>query len=226
VCAVSVSTMADFITRTLESLDYAGVALLMVLENLFPPIPSEVVMPSAGAAARAGEASLTGMILAGTLGSVLGTLPWYGAGRWIGTERLQSWVERHGHWLGTDADEIARMDAWFDRYGYWAVFLGRLVPGVRTLISVPAGISEMPMGRYLLATTIGTAAWTALLAGVGYWVEGESDTLARILKLIGMGVIGLLAVLYIIRVVRRRREKSAAHHQQGGAAAGNSSENE
>jgi membrane protein DedA with SNARE-associated domain len=215
--------MEDFITRTMESLDYAGVALLMVLENLFPPIPSEVVMPSAGAAARSGDASLTGMILAGTLGSVLGTLPWYGAGRWIGTERLQSWVERHGHWLGTDADEIGRMDAWFDRYGYWAVFIGRLVPGVRTLISVPAGISGMPLGRYLLATTIGTAAWTALLAGVGYWVQGESETLARILKLIGMGVIGLLVVVYIVRVVRRRREKHQAH-PQAETAAGDSAE--
>lgn len=200
--------MNDFITRTTESLNYAGVALLMVLENLFPPIPSEVVMPTAGAAARSGDASLVGMILAGTLGSVVGTLPWYGAGRWIGTERFQGWIGRHGHWLGTDPDEIARMDEWFDRYGSWAVLIGRLVPGVRTLISVPAGLSEMSLGRYLAATTIGTAVWTALLAAVGYWLEGQSETLARVLKFIGMGVIGVLTVLYVVRVVRRRREKS------------------
>src|SRR5690606_13842182 len=145
-------------------------------------------------------------------------LPWYGAGRWIGTRRFQSWIERHGHWLGTDADEIARMDAWFDRYGYWAVLVGRLVPGVRTLISVPAGLSEMPPGRYLLATTIGTALWSALLAGLGYWLEGESETVARILKLVGMGVIGLLSVVYIVRVVRRRREKRHANHEADSSA--------
>lgn len=205
-CAV----MADFLSRTLESLDYGGVALLMVLENLFPPIPSEVVMPSAGAVARSGDASLAGMILAGTLGAIVGTLPWYGVGRWIGTERLTSWIDRHGHWLGVNADEIARVDAWFDRYGVWAVIVGRLVPGIRTLISVPAGLAEMPLGRYLLSTAIGTALWTTLLASLGYWLQGQNETLARILKFVGMGVIGLLTVMYVARIVRRRREKSRA----------------
>jgi membrane protein DedA with SNARE-associated domain len=147
------------------------------------------------------------MILAGTAGAVLGTLPWYGIGRWIGTERLKSWVEQHGHWLGTDAREIERVDAWFNRYGAWAVLIGRLVPGVRTLISVPAGLSEMPLGRFLLATTIGTTLWTAMLASLGYWLEGENETLARVLKLVGMGVIGVLTVVYVVRIVRRRREK-------------------
>ncbi|QDU37498.1 Inner membrane protein YghB [Maioricimonas rarisocia] len=199
--------MDDFISNTMDSMGYLGVALLMFLENLFPPIPSEVVMPTAGANARSGDKSLVLMIVVGTLGTLAGAVPWYGIARWVGTDRFRKWIDRHGHWLGTDASEIDRADKWFDRYGYWAVTVGRLVPGVRTLISVPAGLSEMPFGPFLLATTIGTVAWTSLLAGLGYWLEGQSDAIARTLKIIGMGVIGVLFVLYIVKVVRH-------HHQR------------
>lgn len=160
--------MEDLIVETVESVGYLGVALLMLAENIVPPIPSEIVMPAAGAAASRGEYSLAGMILAGTAGAVIGSLPWYGIARHVGTRRFADWADHHGHWLATDREEIERVDKWFDRHGHWAILICRLIPGVRTLISVPAGFAEMPLGRFLAWTTVGSAVWSAILAGT--WV--------------------------------------------------------
>ncbi|MFH5803068.1 DedA family protein [Alienimonas sp. DA493] len=198
--------MEDFITSTLQSWGYAGAAALMFFENVFPPIPSEVVMPGAGAAAKSGGYSLTLMILAGTVGSILGQLGWYAAARYVGTERFRRWVERHGHWLGATPGDVERADRWFDRYGLWAVTIGRLVPGVRTLISVPAGLSEMGLVRFLIGTSIGTTIWTALLAGVGYWLAGQRESITNVLNYVGMAVVGVLLAAFVWRVIRRRRE--------------------
>ncbi|QDT16212.1 DedA family protein [Alienimonas californiensis] len=198
--------MDSWITDTLQSWGYAGAAVLMLLENVFPPIPSEVVMPAAGAAAKAGGYSLTLMIVAGTVGSVLGQLAWYGVARRVGTERFRGWVERHGHWLGTSPRDVERADAWFDRYGLWAVTIGRLVPGVRTLISVPAGLSEMGLTRFLIGTAIGTTIWTALLAGVGYWLADTQETIKSGLNYVGMAVVAALLLAFLYRAISRHRE--------------------
>ncbi|NNJ25341.1 DedA family protein [Alienimonas chondri] len=198
--------LENFITDTLRSWGYLGAAALMFLENVFPPIPSEVVMPGAGAAAKSGEHSLAVMILAGSVGSILGQLAWYGVARRVGTERFRRWIEQHGHWLGTSPDEVERADRWFDRYGLWAVTIGRLVPGVRTLISVPAGLSEMGLTKFLIGTSIGTTIWTALLAGVGYWLAGQQDSITSVLNYIGMAVVGTLLAAFLWRVVSRHRQ--------------------
>jgi membrane protein DedA with SNARE-associated domain len=202
--------MSEFVTSTMQQLGYFGVALLMVLENLFPPIPSEVVMPAAGAAARSGQHSLLGMILAGTAGTLLGALPWYAVARAAGTERLSRWVDQHGYWLGTDSEEIRKMNQWFDRYGYWAVFFCRLIPGIRTLISVPAGFAAMPLPGFLLATGLGSLAWCSLLAALGYWLTGQHQAIADVLSWIGMGVVALLVILYIVKIFRHRARTAAA----------------
>lgn len=202
--------MEDLFMRTLESLGYAGVALLMLLENVIPPIPSEIVMPAAGASARKGDHSLWGMIIAGSIGSLLGTLPWYGIARYVGTERFSDWADRHGHWIGTDRHEVQRADAWFDRYGQWTVLFCRMIPGVRTLISVPAGFSEMPVGKFLLYSSIGTIAWTALLAGLGYWLQGQQQTVATAVKWIGVVVLGGLTLWFIARIVLKKRQRHSA----------------
>ncbi|MCA9110016.1 MAG: DedA family protein [Planctomycetaceae bacterium] len=202
--------MEDLFTDTIDSLGYFGVALLMMLENIFPPIPSEVVMPAAGASAQSGNMSLVGVIVAGTIGSIVGALPWYGVARWVGTDSFEDWITRHGHWLGTDTKEIKAVDRWFEKSGYWGVLMCRLIPGVRTLISVPAGLAEMPFIPFIMATTVGTAAWTALLAAVGYWLKGQSDFIATVLKYIGMGVIVTLFIVYVLKVVRRKMNRSQA----------------
>jgi membrane protein YqaA with SNARE-associated domain len=131
--------MFDWITGLVERTGYVGIALLMLAENVFPPIPSELIMPLAGFAAAQGELGMAGVVAAGTAGALAGALLWYGLGRWVGLERLKRWAAEHGRWLTVSPDDLDRAAAWFGRHGGAAVLVGRLVPAVRTLISVPAG---------------------------------------------------------------------------------------
>jgi membrane protein DedA with SNARE-associated domain len=123
----------------METLGYAGVAFLMFLENVFPPIPSELIMPLAGFSAARGEMTLWGVIVAGSVGSVLGQYPLYYLGRAVGPERLHRWADRHGKWLTVSGKDIEKAREWLNRRGPIAVLLCRLVPGVRSLISIPRG---------------------------------------------------------------------------------------
>jgi len=160
--------MADWIIQMMESLGYLGIGMLMFLENLFPPIPSELIMPLAGFTVSQGKMSFLPAIAAGTLGTVLGALPWYFAGYYFGETRLKAWADRYGRWITVSSADIERAVKWFNRRGGRAVFLGRLVPGVRTLISLPAGLAEMNFPLFLLYSTAGTVLWTALLTWLGY----------------------------------------------------------
>jgi membrane protein DedA with SNARE-associated domain len=160
--------VSDWILRTVVEWGYWGVFLLMFLEHLFPPIPSELIMPFAGFAAAKGHLHFSDVIAAGTFGSVAGVLPWYMAGRWLGLKRLRLIVDSHGRWLTVSRAELDTAFGWFDRHGPWAVFIGRLVPTVRTLISVPAGLACMPVGAFLIATSAGSILWTTGLAWAGY----------------------------------------------------------
>lgn len=146
-----------------------GVAGLMLLENLFPPIPSELVLPLAGFFVSRGALGFAGALLAATVGSLLGAFVLYGLGR-LGGRPL---VLRYGSVLRVKESDLDRADGWFDRHGGWVVFLGRLLPGVRSLVSIPAGVSEMPPGRFTLLTASGSALWNALLIGAG-WYLGEN----------------------------------------------------
>ncbi len=138
--------MGDWITRIIESMGYWGVAFLMALENVFPPIPSELVMPLAGYVSSQGSLDVWIVTLAGSLGAVIGTLPWYGVARWLDKNKVYAWVDRHGHWLTVERGELERAEKWFSSRGRWIVAAGRLVPGLRTLISVPAGFAKVPLG--------------------------------------------------------------------------------
>ncbi|MBD2422103.1 DedA family protein [Cyanobium sp. FACHB-13342] len=149
------------------AMGYLAVGLVMLLENLIPPIPSEVVMPFAGYLVGQGRLDLVPTVLAGLLGTVLGAWFWYGIGRLIPEPRLAQWVEGQGRWLGIRAEQLARSRDWFQRHGSALVFWGRLVPGVRTLVSVPAGIERMPQGPFLVWTTAGSLVWTLLLTLAG-----------------------------------------------------------
>lgn len=196
--------MFDQIVKLLEQAGYPGIALLMFLENLFPPIPSELIMPMAGFEAARGEKSLPLVIASGSAGSLLGALFWYYVGKRIGTARLKLWAGRRGRWLTLTPREVDRADRWFRRHCGKAVLFGRLLPAVRTLISVPAGIFEMSLGRFLLFTTLGTLAWTSLLAGAGYMLESQYEGVADHLNPVSNIVVGLIVATYLYRVARWR----------------------
>lgn len=160
--------MLEWIHTTTTALGYPGIALLMFVENVFPPLPSELVMPLAGFSAAQGHLSFAGVVLAGSVGSLLGQLPYYLLGRWVGGEQLVRWFDRYGKLVALSGSDLRRAEGWFERYGSRAVFFGRLVPGLRSLIPVPAGLNEMPLPKFLLYSAFGTVLWTLLLALLGF----------------------------------------------------------
>ncbi len=196
--------MFEWITNFVEKTGYLGIALLMLAENLFPPIPSEVIMPLAGFTAARGDLQIVVTVLAGVIGSVAGTSLWYFLGRWIGMDGMKSFAKRHGRWLTLSPEDLDSAQAFFSRHCGKAVFLGRLIPGVRTLVSVPAGVVGMGLGRFLLYSTLGTVLWTSLLAGVGYMLESRYRAVADWLDPITNGILALAVVWYIYRVTTFR----------------------
>jgi membrane protein DedA with SNARE-associated domain len=199
-----------WITDLVSHFGYGGVGLLMFLENVFPPIPSELIMPLAGFVARRGELSLAATIVAGTAGSLAGASVWYLLGRRLGERRLRAWIDRHGQWLGLSGDDIDRSARWFRRHGPLAVTLGRLVPGVRTLISVPAGIAGMRVLPFLFFTIVGTALWTAALTFAGYLLGARYRRVTSAMDVATWVVLGAMVVAYLIRLVRVTRKASAS----------------
>lgn len=191
---------------------YGAIFAAMFLENLFPPIPSELIMPLGGFYVQQGRLALVPVVLAGLLGTVLGALPWYGIGRLVNERRIEAWLERYGRWIGISPRELQRSRHWFNRHGTALVFWGRLVPGIRTLISVPAGIEMMPLAPFLLWTTAGSLIWTLLLtvaglvlgegySNVGVWME----PVARLVKVLVV-VSGIALVVWLgLRIRRARR---------------------
>lgn len=194
--------MATWIFGFLRGGGYAALALLTLVENLFPPIPSELIIPLAGYLAKRGDLALVGVVLASAAGSLLGALPLYYIGRRAGAKRIEDWVRRHGRWAAVSPREVAHAIEWFDRHGSTAVFAGRLVPGVRSLISLPAGLTRMGLARFLFYTAAGSLCWSALLAGAGYALGAAFRTVDRWLDPISWVIIGGIALMYLWRVVR------------------------
>ena len=196
--------MASWIETVVQTTGVFGIAFLMFLENVFPPIPSELIMPLAGYSAAKGEANILLVILAGALGSLAGASFWYGVGRLIDHERMKKFADRHGRFLTMTRRDIERADDWFDAHGHYAVLFGRLVPTVRTLISIPAGLSEMPIARFLVFSGIGTAVWTTMLALFGYTVGERYSDLEGWIDPISYGVVALIVAIYLWRVATFR----------------------
>lgn len=194
--------MSDWIIGILRSGGYGGIVFLMTIENLFPPIPSELIMPLAGYLAAGDALVLWGAIAAGAFGSVVGALALYYVGKRLGSERLKRFADRHGCWLAVSRTDIERSERWFARHQILAVFVGRLVPGVRSLISVPAGIADMNLGLFLSATAVGSAAWAAILACAGYWLGRNFSAVEQWVGGVTMAVIAALVVWYAWRVWR------------------------
>lgn len=212
--------MVDFVAGFMDRMGLAGVGLLMLLENVFPPIPSEVIMPLAGFVARKGRTDIVLTIVAGSVGSLLGAFGWYGVGRKVGEERLRQWVDSHGRWLALSCDDIDRASEWFRRHEGMSVGLGRLVPGVRTLISLPAGFANMPLLPFVLWSTAGTVVWTAALVVAGYLLGGAYDKVQGPLNVATWIVLGAILATYLWRVLRhgsRRNGRSKSSQDDGRA---------
>lgn len=190
-----------------------SLALLMLLQNLIPLLPSEVIMPLAGYLASQGYMDLGSAIVAGLVGSLLGHIPWYAAGHAAGNVRLLAWSERHGRWVGLRPDHIRHADAWFHQYAGRTVMLGRLIPGFRTLVNIPAGASRMPLMPFLGYTTLGDALWTACLAWAGFTFGHEYQTVSWYLHAV-LTPIALLGAAILFRHKRRRHvaARSAPAH--------------
>ena len=196
--------MFDKIVEIVSAFGYIGVFLLMLLENIFPPIPSELIMPLAGFVAARGDLNFIAVILVGTAGSVVGALPWYYAGAKLGQARMKRFAERWGHWLTLSPEDVDKASEWFDRHGKGAVFFGRLIPAVRTLISVPAGIAGMSMTKFLIYSTLGSLIWTALLALAGYLLESQYEKVSEYLNPVSTAIVVLMVLYYLYRLIRQR----------------------
>ncbi|HEY8346975.1 MAG TPA: DedA family protein [Symbiobacteriaceae bacterium] len=154
-------------TAVIQAYGYPGILLIVLIENLFPPIPSEIILPFAGFLVSRGVLTMPGVVIAATMGSVLGALVLYMAGRWFGRERIYLVVTRYGRILTVSERDVQRTEEWFQRYGTWTVFFCRMIPIMRSLISIPAGLVAMDVPVFTFYTTVGTLIWNILLVGIG-----------------------------------------------------------
>lgn len=194
--------MFEWITTTIESLGYFGVAALTLLENVFPPIPSEVVIPLAGFVAAEGRFRLDVMIAAASCGSLAGATFWYAVGRTVGERRLRQWIAVHGKWVALGPRDVDRAQDWFKRHGSASVCIGRVVPGVRTFVSIPAGVARMPVGRFMFYSTIGTVTWTAVLAIAGSALQSNFVVVGVHINIVSNIVLGGFVLLMLRRYYR------------------------
>lgn len=196
--------MFDWITGLLEGGGFWAIAGLMLLENVFPPIPSELIMPLAGFNAARGGTSLWLVILAGGLGSLAGAYFWYFVGRAFGRQRMRWLIARHGRWLMMNVSEFEQAEAWFNRHGRAIVFFARFVPTVRTLISIPAGIERMNQATFLIFTALGSFIWSGGLALAGYLLEDQYERVENWVNPVSTAVVITVVVIYVWRVIRWR----------------------
>ena len=201
--------MSDWVIRLIEQSGYLGIGFLMFLETIFPPIPSEVIMPVAGVAAGQGKLHYGLVVASGTAGAMLGNIFWYLAARALGIARLEPIVRRWGRWLTITWAELERAERWFRINGTFFVFLGRLLPTVRSLVSVPAGLLKMRFRTFVLASTLGTAGWTALLAGVGFKLGENYREIDKVIGPASNAIIAVLAIGYVYRLWTHRHIKPA-----------------
>jgi membrane protein DedA with SNARE-associated domain len=198
--------MDGWVASLIEQSGYLGVGFLMLLETVFPPIPSEVIMPVAGMTAAKGELELSLVILSGTAGAMLGNILWYLAARALGVERLRPLIVRHGRWLTVSWREVERAQHWFERRGVAFVLIGRLIPTVRSLVSIPAGLLKMRFRNFLIASTLGTFAWTAVLAGAGFRLQEEFHQVQYWMAPMADAVLVIIVIAYFWRLLTHKPE--------------------
>jgi membrane protein DedA with SNARE-associated domain len=198
--------MSDWVVRLIEQSGYLGVGFLMFLETIFPPIPSEVIMPVAGVAAAQGKLGYLPVVASGTAGAMLGNIVWYLAARALGVLRLKPMIDRYGRWLTISWPEVQRAQHWFGEHGMAFVMIGRVVPTIRSLVSVPAGLLRLRFRTFFIASLIGTTAWTALLAGAGYKLQENVSDVGKFVGPASNAILVVLAAGYLWRLWTHRHQ--------------------
>jgi len=199
--------MEQWIKETMEAYGYFGIFLLIALENLFPPIPSEVILTLGGFMTTESNLTAPLVVLAATAGSLAGALLLYGLGRWLSAERLEAIVARYGKVLRLKPEDVRRADAWFDKYGMWTVLLCRLVPLIRSLISIPAGSSGMRLLPFVALTIVGSLIWNTALVYIGAAVGSSWETIVGYMDVYSNVIYAALAIAVIVVLtlyIRRR----------------------
>ena len=216
--------LANWVQDVINQFGYLGVALLVVIENVFPPIPSEVVLPFAGFVAQQGasavnatagaaqsDTTVVGMMIAATIGSVVGALILYFVSAAIGPERLRAFVERFGRWFGVKSSDLVRAEEWFDRRSSAAVLVGRCVPLIRSIVSIPAGFRRMKLTSFVVLTAIGSAVWNIALIGAGAVLGDQWERVGEYVGVFQWMVIAavlLLLVRFVVSRMKNRRRKT------------------
>jgi len=197
--------LSGIVVDVVERLGAVGAGLLTLVETVFPPIPSEVVLPLAGYLAGRGDLDFAAVLVAATVGSVLGALLLYAAGARLGSERATALLCRLPL---VEERDVVRAERWFDDHGRTAVLFGRLVPGVRSLVSLPAGAQRMPLGSFTALTTLGSLTWNTLLVGAGALLGRQWEVVEQYADILNHAVTGVVVVLVAWFVVRRLRHRS------------------
>jgi len=203
--------MDNWLLDIMNDYGYIGVMLLIALENVFPPIPSEVILTFGGFLTTSSDLTVFGVVISATIGSVLGAFILYYIGLLLEVERLEKIVDRWGKVLRLTKEDIHKADAWFNKYGPWTVFFCRFVPLIRSLISVPAGMSKMNIGLFFVLTTIGTLIWNIVLVCLGASLGENWDLIVEKMEIYSNIVYAILAILFIVAVVlfiKSRRKTS------------------
>ena len=204
-----ITSIPDLITKTVETNPYIAyfvISFAMFLENLIPPIPSEIIMPLGGFFVYTGDLNFYILIVSGLIGTVVGALPWYFLGKLLNEKKLSNFIDRKGKFVGISLKDLDKSRLWFEKYGVLLVFWGRLIPGIRTLISVPAGIELMPLNKFLIWTSLGSLIWVIFLTSAGYLFGENYETIGLYIdnfKVILKPIFVILIFYLLIRFVRR-----------------------
>ncbi len=206
--------LTQFALDAIERFNYFGIGFLVALENIFPPVPSEVILPLVGFLCGQGKLNLPLAILVATLGSVFGSMVLYALGFWYGEARLRRFLGRYGKWMGMDGEDVTRAKGFFDAHGGKAVFLFRLIPLGRSLISIPAGFTRMALAPFIFYSALGSGLWNGFLIGLGWFAGdnwGQIEGYIKPFEYLGIAAVVLAVVAF---VVRRRMQAT----QQGRTA--------
>ncbi|MEU4568130.1 DedA family protein [Micromonospora sp. NPDC023956] len=202
--------LTGWVAGVIEAMGAPGVALLVALESIVPPIPSEIVLAMAGYLAGEDRFNVVVVWLAATVGSLVGALALYWVGAGVGEDRLKRWLDRLPL---VDRDDLERADRWFERYGRWAVLFGRMAPVVRSLVSIPAGANRMPLVEFSLLTTLGSGVWNAIFVGLGYALGSRWEEIDKYSSWFDYGILAVFVLMIVSWAVKKRRRRARRDRQ-------------